>query len=233
MNLIQGSLHEFNSEISKLRSELAVVKTNNTNQIKSLGDLTTKLNTIEDDQRATSQTMQLLDTELECSSTHVAFSVAKTFDSESYVGPVLAIPPDHTVVAKSIVSEHPIEWDVIHLNEGGGFNSSSGEFVCTVPGVYSFQLHLMLDTETSCVVLQKNGAVDQDTRLLYMRKNDPNMLFGSFGSQVMSLAEGDAVSVSAIDGCLNELFTGETGSDDNLRNSLNYFSGHLLYRTDC
>ncbi|XP_007904847.1 complement C1q tumor necrosis factor-related protein 2 [Callorhinchus milii] len=51
----------------------------------------------------------------------------------------------------------PIKFDKILLNEGGFYNSSSGKFICGIPGIYYFSYDITLSNKHLAIGLVHNG----------------------------------------------------------------------------
>ncbi|XP_072352503.1 uncharacterized protein c1qtnf7 isoform X1 [Scyliorhinus torazame] len=111
----------------------------------------------------------------------------------------------------------PIIFNKILFNEGGHYISSSGKFICAIPGVYYFSYDITLANKHVAIALVHNG----DYRIKTFDANTGNHDVAS-GSTVMYLQPEDEVWLEIFDNEQNGLF-----SDPNWTDSL--FSGFLLY----
>ncbi|XP_072107990.1 complement C1q tumor necrosis factor-related protein 7 isoform X3 [Mobula birostris] len=111
----------------------------------------------------------------------------------------------------------PIIFNKILLNEGGHYTSSSGKFICAIPGIYYFSYEITLANKHLALALVHNG----EYRIRTFDANTGNHDVSS-GSTVMYLKPEDEVWLEIFEYEQNGLF-----SDPNWTDSL--FSGFLLY----
>jgi len=146
-----------------------------------------------------------------CFDVFVSFHASISY--ERFTGDRLAVARGQTVV-----------YDDVTLNLGGGYNGSSGVFICQTPGVYEFVVHAQGEP-ISPVALQLtvNG---QETVDLY--KDNSGSFADASLSHMAHLAPGDVVNVAAT---WPSTLHGEAPRFH--AHSVNYFTGKLVHATDC
>ncbi|XP_073343520.1 uncharacterized protein c1qtnf2 [Pagrus major] len=121
-------------------------------------------------------------------------------------------------VTKSYPKERlPIRFSRIMLNEGGHYNTSSGKFVCEIPGVYYFTYDITLANKHLAIGLVHNGQYKIKT----FDANTGNHDVAS-GSTVLHLQQSDQVWLQIFYSEQNGLFFDPFWTDST-------FTGFLIY----
>ncbi|KAL7886241.1 hypothetical protein AOLI_G00065360 [Acnodon oligacanthus] len=121
-------------------------------------------------------------------------------------------------ITKSYPKERmPIRFDRILMNEGGHYNSSSGKFTCTIPGVYFFTYDITLANKHLAIGLVHNGQYKIKTFDANTGNNDV-----ASGSTVLRLQKGDQVWLQIFYSEQNGLFFDPFWTDS-------MFTGFLIY----
>ncbi|XP_058918677.2 complement C1q tumor necrosis factor-related protein 2 isoform X1 [Kogia breviceps] len=121
-------------------------------------------------------------------------------------------------VTKSYPRERlPIKFDKILMNEGGHYNTSSGKFVCGVPGIYYFTYDITLANKHLAIGLVHNGQY----RIRTFDANTGNHDVAS-GSTILALKQGDEVWLQIFYSEQNGLFYDPYWTDS-------LFTGFLIY----
>ncbi|KAM8732693.1 uncharacterized protein c1qtnf2 [Acanthopagrus schlegelii] len=121
-------------------------------------------------------------------------------------------------VTKSYPKERlPIRFSRIMLNEGGHYNTSSGKFVCVIPGVYYFTYDITLANKHLAIGLVHNGQYKIKT----FDANTGNHDVAS-GSTVLHLQKSDQVWLQIFYSEQNGLFFDPFWTDST-------FTGFLIY----
>ncbi|XP_076021090.1 uncharacterized protein c1qtnf2 [Genypterus blacodes] len=121
-------------------------------------------------------------------------------------------------VTKSYPKERmPIRFNRIMLNEGNHYNSTSGKFVCAIPGVYYFTYDITLANKHLAIGLVHNGQYKIKTFDANTGNNDV-----SSGSTVLQLRESDQVWLQIFYSEQNGLFFDPFWTDST-------FTGFLIY----
>ena len=147
-----------------------------------------------------------------CVSTSVAFAAHMSHSS---------FPSDsHELIVKWDVLFTIVKWDVVTLNQGGAYDTSTGMFTCDTSGLYAFDVHVQGHFGTRvCLQLQKNG-----DRLVGLFKHAHDHTDDASLSHVVELQQGDEVGVFT--SCTSVLY-------QEYVDELNYFSGYLIRSADC
>jgi len=128
--------------------------------------------------------------------------------------------------AKTFIKARHIKYDNLINNEGGDYHISTGNFVCSTPGTYSFHLHAESNKGTdACLQIQVNG--DPLTSLL------TNSGATSTGATV-HLQQGDVVRVMRW--CDSDFFRQYIEALDRNPPTVylpNMFTGYLLKADQC
>ncbi|KAL7989278.1 hypothetical protein Chor_011944 [Crotalus horridus] len=121
-------------------------------------------------------------------------------------------------VTKSYPKERlPIKFDRVLMNEGGNYNTSSGKFICNIPGVYYFTYDITLANKHLAIGLVYNGQY----RIKTFDANTGNHDIAS-GSTILSLKQKDEVWLQIYYSEQNGLFYDPYWTDS-------VFTGFLIY----
>ncbi|KAG9272269.1 complement C1q tumor necrosis factor-related protein 2 [Astyanax mexicanus] len=121
-------------------------------------------------------------------------------------------------ITKSYPKERmPIRFERILMNEGNNYNTSSGKFTCTIPGVYYFTYDITLANKHLAIGLVHNGQYKIKT----FDANTGNHDVAS-GSTVLRLQKGDQVWLQIFYSEQNGLFFDPFWTDS-------LFTGFLIY----
>ncbi|XP_071945194.1 complement C1q tumor necrosis factor-related protein 2-like [Antedon mediterranea] len=126
-----------------------------------------------------------------------------------------------TAIFTTIPGRHavsPMKYDSIITNVGNHYNKEKGKFVCTIPGVYVFQVTSRKDNiGKMSTLIKKNGNTEVSTRMDASGYNSASTMV------VLDLISGD------------EVWTQPYSTDYNYYYSTSYgycsFTGFLLYAT--
>nr|XP_033783073.1 complement C1q tumor necrosis factor-related protein 2 [Geotrypetes seraphini] len=114
----------------------------------------------------------------------------------------------------------PIKFDKILMNEGGHYNSTSGKYVCSIPGIYYFTYDITLANKHLAIGLVHNGQY----RIKTFDANTGNHDVAS-GSTILPLKRGDEVWLQIFYSEQNGLFYDPYWTDS-------LFTGFLIYPDD-
>ncbi|KAJ7316237.1 hypothetical protein JRQ81_002399 [Phrynocephalus forsythii] len=121
-------------------------------------------------------------------------------------------------VTKSYPRERlPIKFDRVLMNEGGHYNTSSGKFMCRIPGIYYFTYDITLANKHLAIGLVHNGQYKIKT----FDANTGNHDIAS-GSTILSLKQNDEVWLQIFYSEQNGLFYDPYWTDS-------LFTGFLIY----
>ncbi|XP_003212400.1 complement C1q subcomponent subunit A [Meleagris gallopavo] len=109
-----------------------------------------------------------------------------------------------------------VVFDNIITNEENSYSPQTGEFTCSIPGIYYFAYQVISNGDL-CLSITKNS----ERVVSFCDNNSRNILQVNSGSSVLSLAAGDRVSVNTIPTKGNLIYRG-TEADS-------VFSGFMLY----
>ncbi|XP_042303976.1 complement C1q tumor necrosis factor-related protein 2 isoform X1 [Sceloporus undulatus] len=111
----------------------------------------------------------------------------------------------------------PIKFDRILMNEGGNYNTSSGKFICSIPGIYYFTYDITLANKHLAIGLVHNGQYKIKT----FDANTGNHDVAS-GSTILPLKRNDEVWLQIFYSEQNGLFYDPYWTDS-------LFTGFLIY----
>uniref|UniRef100_A0A8V0YYT4 Complement C1q subcomponent subunit A n=1 Tax=Gallus gallus TaxID=9031 RepID=A0A8V0YYT4_CHICK len=126
---------------------------------------------------------------------HPAFSASRT----------MSLFRGTTVVFNNIIT-----------NEENSYSPQTGEFTCSIPGIYYFAYQVVSNGDL-CLSITKNA----ERVVSFCDNNSRNILQVNSGSSVLSLAMGDRVSVNTIPTKGNLIYHGSEADS--------VFSGFMLY----
>lgn len=100
-----------------------------------------------------------------------------------------------------------VRFSTVLLNEGNDYNSTTGGFICRIPGIYSFSAtlgtgHVFSTLRDAYCYVRKNNS---DKLIIYLDLSDNNLDYVSYSSSatlVLHLAVNDTVNIGA---CYNEI----------------------------
>ncbi|NXP54869.1 C1QA protein, partial [Heliornis fulica] len=109
-----------------------------------------------------------------------------------------------------------VVFDNIITNQENSYSPQTGEFTCSIPGIYYFA-YQVISSEDLCLSITKNG----ESVVSFCDHNSRNILQVNSGSSVLSLAVGDRVSVSTNAAWGNKIYKGSEADS--------VFSGFMLF----
>ncbi|XP_021273399.1 complement C1q subcomponent subunit A isoform X2 [Numida meleagris] len=107
-------------------------------------------------------------------------------------------------------------FDNVITNEQGSYSPQTGEFICSIPGIYYFAYQVISNGDL-CLSITKNSM----RVVSFCDNNSRNILQVNSGSTVLSLAVNDRVSVNTVPTKGNMIYHG-TEADS-------VFSGFMLF----
>jgi len=119
----------------------------------------------------------------------------------------------------TVAFSHPVIFDKDIINEGSDYRNTTGEFVCSTPGIYSFSVNALSYSQNDlCLELQHNSNIVSS-----LQAHDTSDAAST--TAVMHLSAGDVVRVWAM--CTSEFFSFLPLTRSNT------FSGFLIQADDC
>jgi len=144
-----------------------------------------------------------------CASAHVAFYATLPHDRFAANG----------LLSQFVIGE-TVNWNNVSLNQGGGYNATTGEFTCPVSGVYAFHVHTQgAPSSTICLDLKVN-----ETPRVGLHKGVNTQRNEATLTHVVQLQRGDRVAVDVSCGTVLLETVALHG---------NYFTGHLISAGGC
>jgi len=122
----------------------------------------------------------------------------------------------------TVADSHSVIFDKDIINEGSDYRNTTGEFVCSTPGIYSFSVNaLSYYKKPLCLELQHNSNIVSS-----LQAHDPDSIAAASTTAVMHLSAGDVVRVWTT--CTSEFARHSPYSTRS-----NTFSGVLIQADDC